>query len=65
MKCLYCQGENVEGAIVCSACSRDIGIPATLIAERDDLLRKRELLIEELRQARGEIEKIRLRRKQR
>lgn len=51
--------------MVCSACSRDIGIPATLIAERDDLLRKRELLIEELRQARGEIEKIRLRRKQR
>ncbi|MBR0824138.1 hypothetical protein JQ596_01225 [Bradyrhizobium manausense] len=63
MKCPYCQAENAEGAMVCSACSRDIGIPATLIAERDDLLRKRELLIEELRQARGEIEKIGLRRK--
>lgn len=63
MKCLYCQCENVEGALVCSACSRDIAAPATLIAERDDLLRKREELRDELRQARADIEKIRSRRK--
>jgi hypothetical protein len=60
-KCPYCLGENVEGALACSSCSRDIAPPATLIAERDDLLRKRELLREELRQARAEIDRIRSR----
>jgi len=63
MKCPYCQCENVESALVCSACSRDIAVPATLIAERDDLLRKRERLRDELRHARTEIERIRSRRK--
>lgn len=45
--------------MVCPACSRDIGIPATLVAERDELLRKREKLTQDLRRARDEIEKIR------
>ena len=65
MKCPYCQSDNIEGALVCASCSRDIGIPATLIAERDDLLRKRDQLREELRHARDEIERIRNRRKAR
>ena len=63
MKCFYCQSENIESSLVCASCSRDIAAPATLIAERDDLLRKRELLREELRRARNEIETIRGRRK--
>jgi len=65
MKCPYCQSQNAESALVCSACARDIAVPASLIAERDDLLRKREQLLDELRHARGEIEKIRNRRKSR
>ena len=65
MNCRYCRSENAEDALVCVACSRDIAVPATLIAERDDLLRKRELLVEELRRARSEIEMIRIRKKSR
>jgi len=46
----------VEGALVCAACGRDIAVPATLIAERDDLLRKRQELRDELKRARDEAE---------
>jgi hypothetical protein len=65
MNCPYCQSGNAESALACASCSRDIAIPATLIAERDDLLRKRDLLREELRRARHEIDAIRIRRKSR
>ncbi len=58
MMCPYCRSENAERALVCASCSRDIAIPATLIAERDDLLRKRDLLIDQLHSARSEIEMI-------
>jgi hypothetical protein len=47
------------------SCARDIAIPATLIAERDDLFRKRDLLQDELRRARQEIEMIMSRRRSR
>jgi hypothetical protein len=59
MNCPYCRSENAEGALVCVSCSRDIAIPATLIAERDELLRKRDLLLNELQRARHEINTIR------
>ncbi|WP_198028213.1 hypothetical protein [Bradyrhizobium sp. WSM1743] len=51
--------------MVCASCGRDIAVPATLIAERDDLLRKREELRDELKRARDEIEAIMRRRKSR
>lgn len=63
MRCPYCQSENMDGALVCVSCARDIAVPATLIAERDDLLRKRDALREELKQARDEVEAIMRRRK--
>ncbi|MBR0970996.1 hypothetical protein JQ572_10435 [Bradyrhizobium japonicum] len=65
MICPYCQSVNADGVLVCTSCSRDIAVPATLIAERDDLLRKRDELRDELKRARGEIEAIMLRRKSR
>jgi hypothetical protein len=65
MTCPYCRSENAEDALVCAACSRDIAVPTTLIAERDELLRKRDQLREELRRARGEVEAIIRRRKSR
>ncbi|MET3909714.1 DNA-directed RNA polymerase subunit RPC12/RpoP [Bradyrhizobium sp. S3.3.6] len=65
MKCPYCQSENLEGALICASCGRDVAVPATLIAERDDLLRKRDDLRAELRQARAEMEAIMQRRKSR
>ena len=65
MPCPYCRSEHPENALVCAVCSRDIAIPATLIAERDDLLRKRDLIQDELRSARQQIESIMSRRKSR
>ena len=49
-------------ALVCASCARDIAVPATLIAERDNLLRKRDQLRDELARARGEVETIMRRR---
>jgi hypothetical protein len=63
MNCPYCRAENSEEALVCASCLRDIAIPPTLIAERDELVRKRDLLLDELRRARNELETIRGRRK--
>ncbi|WP_448033322.1 hypothetical protein [Bradyrhizobium liaoningense] len=51
--------------MVCASCGLDIAVPATLVAERDDLLRKREELRDELRRARDEVEAIMSRRKSR
>jgi hypothetical protein len=56
VRCPYCQSGNAADALVCASCARDIAVPATLIAERDDLLRKREELREELSKARHEVE---------
>ena len=53
----------MDGTLVCASCSRDIAVPARLIAERDDLMRKRDALREELKRARNEVEAIMLRRK--
>ena len=60
--CPYCQAENADSALVCTSCSRDIAVPATLIAERDNLLRKRDQLRDELARARDEVEAITRRR---
>jgi hypothetical protein len=65
MSCPYCRSEHPDNALVCGVCSRDIAIPATLIAERDDLLRKRDLVRDQLRSARQQIEAIMSRRKSR
>jgi hypothetical protein len=65
MTCPYCGSDNVESALVCAACARDIAVPASLIAERDELLRKRDRLRSELREARNEIEAIKTGRKRR
>jgi hypothetical protein len=55
MSCLYCLSENVEGALACVTCSRDIAIPASLVAGRSDLLQKRESIRRELHRARGHL----------
>jgi len=63
VSCPYCQSRIADGALVCAACGRDIAVPATLIAERDDLLRKREELRDELQRARDEVEAFIMRRR--
>jgi hypothetical protein len=65
MTCPYCLQENDAGARVCSCCGRDITVPETLLAERDDLVRKRDVLHGELKAARAELEALHRRRKRR
>jgi hypothetical protein len=52
-------------ALVCASCARDIAVPKSLLAERDDLLRKRDLLRQELVAATAELEKLRRGKKRR
>jgi hypothetical protein len=58
VRCPFCQSDNANGALVCASCARDIAVPVTLIAERDDLLRKRDELRDELKRARDEVEAV-------
>ena len=57
--------EIIAGRLVCVSCSRDIAVPPALLAERDDLRRKRDLIRGELQKARGELEMIRTRNRSR
>jgi hypothetical protein len=55
-ECPFCAQMNADHAIACNSCCRDITIPVSLIEERDDLLRKREAVREELARAKAELE---------
>lgn len=52
-------------ARVCGSCGRDIAVPEKLLTERDDLVRKRDVLRSELLAARAELEQLIRRRKHR
>jgi hypothetical protein len=56
--CPFCARENPSNALVCGTCARDIAIPPSLIAERDDLLRKRDAAREELSRKKAELERL-------
>ena len=56
MMCPFCLKENDLKALVCASCGRDIAVPESLLAERDDLVRKRDVLRSELMAARAELE---------
>ena len=57
MACPFCQSDNASSALVCANCGRDIAVPESLIAERDELVRKRDKLRQELAAATSELEK--------
>lgn len=57
MSCPFCQSDNAPSALVCAACGRDIAVPESLLAERDELLRKRDRLREALAAATAELKK--------
>jgi hypothetical protein len=59
--CPFCAQPVIPQALVCSSCARDIAVPASLIAERDELLLKREAVREELESAKAELETLRRR----
>lgn len=65
MICPFCLKENAAKALVCCSCSRDIAVPESLIAERDDLARKRDIVRADLLAARAELEALRLAKKSR
>jgi hypothetical protein len=56
--CPFCGHENQSITLVCGSCARDIAIPPSLIAERDDLVRKRDVAREELLRTRAELEQL-------
>jgi hypothetical protein len=51
MRCPFCADEKDEQAAVCANCGRDTAIPQALIAERAELLQKRDALRAELAEA--------------
>jgi hypothetical protein len=53
--CPFCAGENASVAMVCISCARDIAVPLSLIDERNDIMRKRDAVREELRMAKAEL----------
>ena len=48
MRCPFCVTDIAEAALVCAACGRDTAIPEALIAERAELLVKRDALMAQL-----------------
>ena len=65
MICPYCRKDNDASALACESCSRDIAIPESLLAEREGLIRKRDLLRDEVLQATGKLEALRRGKKRR
>jgi hypothetical protein len=61
--CPFCLRENAAAALVCATCSRDIAVPSSLLAERDDLRRKRDAAREELSRAKRELEGLKHRKR--
>jgi hypothetical protein len=59
LNCPFCAQENAPHAVVCCSCARDIVVPPSLIAERDDLIHKREGVRGELLKAKLELDAAR------
>jgi hypothetical protein len=55
MRCPFCHSEKDEQAPVCPSCSRDTAVPPALLAERAELLKKRDRLRAELEQAQARL----------
>jgi hypothetical protein len=56
--CPFCAQENASAALVCASCSRDIAVPASLIEERNHLVRKRDAVREELSKAKLALDEL-------
>jgi hypothetical protein len=63
--CPFCMQENALNALVCASCSRDVSVPASLINERDNLMRKRDAVREELSKAKRALEELKFNKKNR
>ena len=58
MICPFCLKQNAPKALVCEFCSHDIAVPDSLVAERDELIGKRDVLRRELETGRAEIQRL-------
>ena len=63
MRCPFCFSEKAAEAPVCPTCNRDTDVPATLQKEREDLVRMRDRLREELAEKEARLNARRLRHK--
>ena len=63
--CPFCLQRNSSGALVCRSCSRDIAVPVSLLNERDELARKRDVAREQLSEAKRALEELKRGRKHR
>jgi hypothetical protein len=55
MPCPFCHKEKDEQAPVCASCGRDTAVPDALLAERAQLLEKRDKLRAELERAQARL----------
>ena len=55
MRCPFCHAEKEDEAPVCKSCSRDTAVPEALLAERAELLQKRDKLRAELEKAQARL----------
>jgi hypothetical protein len=55
MQCPFCHSEKDVQAPVCANCGRDTAVPPALLAERAQLLQKRDRLRAELEQAQSRL----------
>lgn len=55
MQCPFCLSEKDEQAPVCANCGRDTAVPEALLAERAELLQKRDKLRVELERAQARL----------
>jgi hypothetical protein len=58
MKCPFCARQNAANALVCLSCARAIAAPESLIAELDDLMRRRDAARERLSRAKHEFDTL-------
>ena len=61
MQCPFCHSEKDDVAPVCASCGRDTAVPEALLAERAELLQKRDRLREELQSAQARLAAMRAR----
>jgi hypothetical protein len=63
MRCPFCFSEKEAEAPVCPTCHRDTEVPATLWKEREDLVRMRDRLRDELAEKEARLYARRLRKR--
>jgi len=51
VRCVFCNSDIDDAALVCPACQRDVAVPPSLLKERTELFSKRDQLTSDLAEA--------------